>query len=213
MMIGLALSLLLVVAIANLPIKDRQGRVGWHVVPPSKELTLEQLGLESLARAALPTPLSALENTAAAPDDGLDEQSSVADEKSAGTVERTYERVELTKISGHKAILEFAEKMPEIVGGVGAYYINIEYPKKAAEEGIQGRLILDFVVETNGRPSNITIAQSLHPLCDSAAVRALRETRFVPGRQNGEPVRVRMRLPVRFQLIMPEEEPEQLTGS
>ena len=66
------------------------------------------------------------------------------------------------------------------------------------DQGIEGRLVLAFVVEPTGRPSDIEVLHSLHPLCDSAAVDALRKTRFIPGKQNGRVVRVRMRLPVRF---------------
>jgi protein TonB len=109
----------------------------------------------------------------------------------------------LVALEARNAVLEFSEQMPEIEGGVGAYYLNIRYPKAAIEAGVHGRLILSFVVERDGRPSQIEVLQSLHPLCDSSAVRALRQTRFVPGHQNGEPVRVRMRLPVHFKIVTP----------
>ncbi len=101
-------------------------------------------------------------------------------------------------------VLEFADVMPDIAGGIGAYYIHIDYPEEARRKGIQGRLVLHFVVEPDGSTSDIEILQPLHPLCDSAAVRALRRTSFVPGQQAGRPVRVRMRLPVRFELLDPD---------
>ena len=97
--------------------------------------------------------------------------------------------------------LDIAEHMPNIEGGIGAYYINIAYPEEAKILGIQGRLVLHFVVETDGTTSRIRVHKPLHPLCDSAAVQALRRTIFIPGKQNGSPVRVRMSLPVSFQLI------------
>lgn len=98
-------------------------------------------------------------------------------------------------------VLDHAEESPSIVGGLGAYYIHIQYPEEAIAQNIQGRLILDFIVEPDGTPSNIRVLQSLHPLCDSSAVAALEKTHFVPGQQDGETVRVRMRLPVRFKLL------------
>lgn len=101
-------------------------------------------------------------------------------------------------------VLEFADVMPDIAGGIGAYYIRIDYPEEARRKGIQGRLVLLFVVEPDGSTSNVEVLQPLHPLCDSAAVRALRRTSFVPGQQAGRPVRVRMRLPVRFELLDPD---------
>ncbi len=63
--------------------------------------------------------------------------------------------------------------------------------------------MLRFVVGTDGRARDIVVMQPLHPLCDSAAVRALRQTTFVPGRQDGKRVAVRMQLPVRFRLVGP----------
>lgn len=90
---------------------------------------------------------------------------------------------------------------PRIIGGMQQLYLNVKYPKEAQEQRIQGRVILNFVVHKTGRVSDITVLRSLHPLCDSAVVRAVRKTTFVPAEENGERVAVRMALPVRFQLL------------
>ena len=100
-------------------------------------------------------------------------------------------------------ILEYAEIMPEIPGGMGAYYILIEYPDEAISKGIEGSLSLIFTVNQDGTTSDILVERPLHALLDSAAVQALRRTRFIPGRHQGETARVRMRLPVRFQIVEP----------
>ncbi|MXY07783.1 MAG: energy transducer TonB [Rhodothermaceae bacterium] len=100
-------------------------------------------------------------------------------------------------------VLEHAEIMPEIPGGIGAYYILIEYPEEAISQGIEGSLSLIFTVNRDGTTSDILVERSLHALLDSAAVQALRRTRFIPGRHQGETARVRMRLPIRFQIIVP----------
>lgn len=102
-------------------------------------------------------------------------------------------------------ILEYAEIMPAIPGGIGAYYILIEYPEEAISQGLEGSLSLIFTVNKDGTTSDILVERSLHALLDSAAVQALRRTRFIPGRHQGETARVRMRLPVRFQLIEPSD--------
>ena len=107
------------------------------------------------------------------------------------------QRFELGKLP----VLNFVEHMPAISGGIGAYYIQIDYPEEAIMQGIEGLLVLTFTVNTDGSTSDVRVTQPLHPLCDSAAVRALRRTAFIPGQQDGRLVRVRMRLPVRFQLI------------
>jgi TonB family protein len=92
------------------------------------------------------------------------------------------------------------ENQPRIEGGMGSLYLNIRYPRAARERGVEGRVIIRFTVRTDGRPTDIEVLKSLHPLCDSAAVRGLREVRFAPGRQGGTAVPVRMALPVRFKL-------------
>lgn len=90
---------------------------------------------------------------------------------------------------------------PRILGGMERLYLDIEYPEEARRLGIQGRVILDFIVHESGRVSDVSVLQSLHPSCDSAVVRALQGTTFIPARENDEPVSVRMALPVRFLLI------------
>lgn len=90
---------------------------------------------------------------------------------------------------------------PELIGGTGAYYLQIKYPKAAREQGIQGRLMLHFDVNRSGLATDIQVTDPLHPLLDSAAVRALRLVRFRPATQNGAPVTTPMRLPVRFRLV------------
>jgi len=95
---------------------------------------------------------------------------------------------------------------PRILGGMKKLYLDIEYPEDARRLGIQGRVILDFIVHETGRVSNISVLQSLSPSCDSAVVRALNGTTFIPAQVNDEPVSVRMALPVRFLLIDETEE-------
>lgn len=100
-------------------------------------------------------------------------------------------------------ILDHAEIMPTIRGGLGAYYILIEYPEEAIQQGIEGKLTLTFTVNEDGTTSDIIVSQPLHTLLDSAAVQALRRTQFIPGQHRGRSARIRMRLPVRFKLIEP----------
>ena len=89
----------------------------------------------------------------------------------------------------------------ELIGGMRAYYLKIRYPEPARKKGIQGRLMLRFTVTSNGTPKDIRVSRSLHPLLDTAAVRALRAVRFQPATQNGLPVSMPTKLPVRFRLL------------
>lgn len=198
-MIGLVLSLGLVVTSFNLPIHQPPLRVGWRLDPNSDQLTIETVlrqEVQPQGGEAIPiTDFDAPEEEAEADEDeGEDDNEGDEPESEPERALADLNRMDMS-------VLEFAEQQPRVEGGLGAYYLNIHYPEAAQQAGIQGRLVLEFVVEPDGSPSNIRILKPLHALLDSAAVQALRQTTFIPGRQNGEAVRVRMRLPVRFELI------------
>jgi TonB family protein len=92
------------------------------------------------------------------------------------------------------------ESPPTLIGGIAKLQREIRYPTIARKAGIQGRVFLQFVVQKDGTPADIIVVRGIGAGCDEEAVRALREMIFTPGRQRGEPVRVRMTLPVTFQL-------------
>ena len=190
-----AASLLVVLAAVRLPMSQSPVKVGWEF--PRDERTIQ---LEDLQEERKPEPASGVPITFFAHPEPVERTEGV-DRNVAEEASPEEHAPPLPDVPMERMVLAFAEKMPTIQGGLGAYYINIEYPQAAIAAGIQGRLILDFIVEPDGRPTSVKVLKSLHPLCDSAAVRALRKTRFMPGRQNGEAVPVRMRLPVSFRLI------------
>lgn len=92
------------------------------------------------------------------------------------------------------------ESPPTLIGGLAKLQREIRYPAIARKAGIQGRVFLQFVVQKDGSPTDIIVARGIGAGCDEEAVRALREMTFTPGRQRGVPVRVKMSLPVTFQL-------------
>jgi protein TonB len=78
---------------------------------------------------------------------------------------------------------------------------NITYPVIAAEQGIQGRVILRFVVGPDGSVGQVEVQRSLDPSCDKEAVRVVKKMpRWIPGKQNGNAVYVYYTLPVLFKL-------------
>lgn len=101
--------------------------------------------------------------------------------------------------------VQFAEQMPQYPGGDAELmrYLssNLKYPTIAAENGIEGRVVLKFVVEKDGSVSNIKVERSLDPSCDKEAVRVIKSMqRWIPGMQNGRSVAVYYTLPVLFRL-------------
>ena len=130
---------------------------------------------------------------------GNDENGEVLRIKDALITEPVKPRVEENKV------FEYVEQMPSFPGGMAALmqYLskNIKYPPVAEEMNIQGRVICTFVVERDGSVSDIRIAKSVDPSLDKEAVRVVSAMpRWIPGRQNGQNVRVKYTLPVTFRL-------------
>lgn len=102
-------------------------------------------------------------------------------------------------------VFDVVEQMPSFPGGNAALmnYLsqNIKYPVIAEENGIQGRVIVQFVVGKDGHISDVRVAKSVDPSLDKEAVRVVRGMpRWIPGKQNGQAVTVRYTLPVTFRL-------------
>jgi protein TonB len=102
-------------------------------------------------------------------------------------------------------IFTIVEEMPEFPGGMAklADYLakNIKYPQMARESGIQGRVFVNFVIETDGSVSKVNVMRSLGGGCDEEAMRVVKAMpKWKPGKQRGKPVRVSYILPVNFKL-------------
>lgn len=92
------------------------------------------------------------------------------------------------------------EQMPELVGGLAALQKNIRYPEMARRAGIEGRVIVQFIVNEDGSIEDPRVIRGIGGGCDEEAIKAVSQAQFTPGRQRGEPVRVQYSLPVIFQL-------------
>jgi protein TonB len=102
-------------------------------------------------------------------------------------------------------VFDVVEQMPSFPGGQGALmnYLNsnIKYPVIAEENGIQGRVVVQFVVGKDGSISNVHVVKSVDPSLDKEAVRVVKNMpKWIPGKQNGQSVTVRYTLPVTFRL-------------
>ncbi len=78
---------------------------------------------------------------------------------------------------------------------------NLKYPDVAAENGIQGKVYINFVVEPDGRVTNVKVIRGVDPILDKEAVRVVASSpRWKPGKQRGKPVRVQFNIPIIFVL-------------
>jgi protein TonB len=95
--------------------------------------------------------------------------------------------------------------MPEFPGGEAALAAfikkEVKYPKKAKRAGIQGKVLVSFVVDKDGSVTDVSIARGMDPLLDEEAMRAVRlMPKWTPGLLNGKPVKTKFNLPVSFVL-------------
>lgn len=97
------------------------------------------------------------------------------------------------------------EQKPEFPGGESALYdylsSHINYPAQAAEEGVQGRVIVQFTITKTGKIENVSVVRGRHPALDKEALRVVKSMpNWTPGRQDGRAVNVQHTLPITFRL-------------
>ena len=130
---------------------------------------------------------------------GNDESGEVLKAKEALVTEPVKPKEEENKV------FDVVEQMPSFPGGMAALmaYLqkSIKYPPVAEENGIQGRVVCTFVVERDGSVTDVRVAKSVDPSLDKEAVRVVSAMpKWIPGKQNGQSVRVKYTLPVTFRL-------------
>ena len=121
-----------------------------------------------------------------------------AETPEAPTAEGTFEPVQ-------GDVFDVVEEMPQYPGGPQALFEflgqNVRYPKEAAKAGIQGRVIVTFVVEKDGSICESKVVKSVDPSLDAEALRVINAMpNWKPGKQNGKEVRVKYTVPVAFML-------------
>ena len=104
-----------------------------------------------------------------------------------------------------KKPFDVVEQMPQFPGGPAALmeYLskNVRYPEEAYKNGIQGRVIATFVIEKDGSITEARVVKSVDSQIDAEALRVVNSMpNWIPGRQNGEPVRVKYTVPITFKL-------------
>lgn len=117
------------------------------------------------------------------------------------TVERTIEEIDEPEIG----FVVIAEEMPSFPGGQEALMQflnrNIKYPTISQETGVQGRVIIQFIVNKDGSIVDPVVARSIDPYLDKEALRVIKAMpKWKPGMQRGKAVRVKYTVPVTFKL-------------
>lgn len=90
------------------------------------------------------------------------------------------------------------EHPPVLIGGISELNKKVVYPPLAKARGIEGRVVVQFIVNERGRVICPTVVRGIGGGCDEAAVKAVLQSEFTPGKQNGEYVPVQYSLPISF---------------
>ena len=102
-------------------------------------------------------------------------------------------------------VYDEVDEMPSFPGGLNGLMTflaqNMVYPVTAQENGVQGRVTVSFVVETDGSITDVKVARSVDPFLDREAMRIVKAMpKWTPGKKDGKPVRVKYTVPVVFRL-------------
>jgi protein TonB len=102
--------------------------------------------------------------------------------------------------SNEEEIFIVVEQMPELIGGLASLNKHIIYPEMARRAQIEGRVIVEFIIDKEGNVMDPKIIRGIGGGCDEVALNAVQKIKFKPGMQRGKPVLVRYSMPINFTL-------------
>jgi protein TonB len=112
--------------------------------------------------------------------------------------------VEEDSTEKYTGVWTFVQKPAEPVGGYPAFYEllrkNMKYPNKARQFNVEGKVFVEFIINKDGTPVDFKTIRGLGYGCDEEAIRVISLSKWKPGQQRGNSVRVKMVLPITFQL-------------
>jgi protein TonB len=112
--------------------------------------------------------------------------------------------VEFDSSEKYNRVWNIVEKSAEPVGGYPAFYEllrkNMKYPNKARQFNVEGKVFVEFIINKDGTPVDFKTIRGLGYGCDEEAIRVISLSKWKPGQQRGNSVRVKMVLPITFQL-------------
>ncbi|MBO5428100.1 MAG: energy transducer TonB [Prevotella sp.] len=129
-------------------------------------------------------------------------------DEEGGTILKAVEEIAAPEPPKHEEenkVFDVVEQMPAFPGGPAALmqylHSHVKYPAVAEENGISGRVTVQFVVERDGSVTDVRTMKSVDPSLDREAERVVKSMpKWIPGKQNGSPVRVKYFVPVVFRL-------------
>jgi len=108
-------------------------------------------------------------------------------------------KINLSKVNEKKYLIE-VDAMPSPIGGMYEVQEKIKYPEIAKRAGIEGRVFVKAFIDEEGNVAGTEVMKGIGAGCDEAAIHAVENTKFKPGRQKGKAVKVQVTVPILFKL-------------
>jgi protein TonB len=196
--ISLILSLTLIIAAFKLAPKD--GNTNEIYNPPQKLITIENIinTVQKLKPPKLPVRPKIIEaQTDEVVEDLILDDVSINQDDDLGGPPLISDR---PKIVDDEPFINWAEVMPEPVGGIGAIQEKAYYTEIAKRVGIEGKVIVEAMIDKKGNVTEVNLIRDIGGGLGEVAMNAVKNTRFKPGKQRGKPVNVKMKIPIKFVL-------------
>ena len=105
----------------------------------------------------------------------------------------------------NQKVFDIVEQMPEYPGGQAALFEfiskNVKYPEDAVKKKVEGKVFVTFVVDTDGKITDVSLLRKVFPSLDAEAIRVISAMpNWIPGKQKGQVVRVKYTVPIMFRL-------------
>ena len=105
---------------------------------------------------------------------------------------------EIKKVEEEPSFFVAVEEMPQLIGGIKSLQGKIVYPEIAKRVGVEGKVIVQAIVDENGKVVSVNTVKGIGSGCDEVAMDAVRNSKFVPGKQRGKNVKVQVTIPIVF---------------
>ena len=178
------------------------------VIPENVQLIEEEEQAqtkEQVIKQILPTPPPELPMPIETPVAEFAGSNSVEDETEQKDITQVNEQSALppkeeTEIEEETVYFVAVEEMPEPLGGLKSIQEKIVYPEIAKRAGVEGKVFVKAFVDETGIVTSAEIVKGIGAGCDEAAIDAVLQTKFSPGKQRGRPIKVQVTIPIVFKL-------------
>jgi len=177
------------------------------IIPENIQLVEEETiqTKEQTIKEVLPTPPPELPAPIETPVTQFAKNNSVEDEIEQKDLTESNEPTvippkEVTEIEEEPAYFVAVEEMPEPIGGLKSIQEKINYPEIAIRAGVEGKVFVRAFVDESGSVIKAEVVKGIGAGCDEAAIDAVLQTKFSPGKQRGRPIKVQITVPIVFKL-------------